>query len=145
MEIIDWGLIQHNLIRLVTSLLLSLPIAFNREKKTRSIGLRTYPLVAIGACGFILIGTSFFKEQEAIARIVYGVITGMGFIGGGAILKHKAEVAGTANAASLWCTGCIGVAVALNRLEIALLISLSVFLIFVLKPIASQSSHSSND
>lgn len=113
--------------------LLTLPVAWNREKETRSVGLRTYPLVAIGACAFILTGVSVVHEDTSRARIIYGVITGMGFIGGGAIIKSNGMVKGTADAASLWCTGAIGTAVALNRLEIAILLSLSVFGVFALK------------
>ena len=56
-----------------------------------------------------------------------GLISGIGFIGGGAILKSKGTVSGTATAASIWGTGLIGMAVAFNRLEIAALISLITF------------------
>jgi putative Mg2+ transporter-C (MgtC) family protein len=67
---------------------LALPIAWDREKGDRSAGLRTFPLVAVAACGFIQAAESLLvNSPEGIARIVEGVITGIGFIGGGAILK----------------------------------------------------------
>lgn len=129
----NWSTMVYNLVHLSAAFILSLPIACNREKQTRSVGLRTYPLVAIGACAFVLIGTSSFEDQEARARILYGVVTGIGFIGGGAILKEKGQVTGTANAASLWCTGAVGAAVALSRFEVALLLSLIMTLVFTFK------------
>lgn len=98
-------------------------IGWNREKEDRSAGLRTFPLVAVAACGFIQATEGLTQgEPEAAARIIEGVITGMGFIGGGAILKHGGEVHGTATAASLWATGAIGVAVALTAYDVAIVI-----------------------
>jgi hypothetical protein len=57
-----------------------------------------------------------------------GIITGIGFIGGGAIIKDQDRVAGTASAASIWNTGAIGLAIAFDRLEIAIMLSLLNFL-----------------
>ena len=63
--------------------------------------MRTFPLVAIAACGFVQATEGLLRgEPEGMARIVEGVITGIGFIGGGAILKNGGEVHGTATAAS---------------------------------------------
>lgn len=99
-------------------------IGWNREREDRSAGLRTFPLVGVASCGFIIATEGMTAgEPEATARIVEGVITGMGFIGGGAILKHGGEVQGTATAASLWATGAIGVSVALANYDVALTIS----------------------
>ena len=65
--------------------LLALPIGWNRERAERTAGLRTFPLVAIAACGFIQATESMTTESpEAMARIIEGVIVGMGFVGGGA-------------------------------------------------------------
>ena len=85
--------------------LLALPVGWNGEKEERSAGLRTFPLVAVAACGFVQAAESLtVGEPEAMARIIEGIITGMGFIGGGAILRLKDSVKGTATAASLWGT-----------------------------------------
>jgi putative Mg2+ transporter-C (MgtC) family protein len=101
-----------HLVALAIAYVLAFPIGWNREQEERSAGLRTFPLVAVASCGFIqaaegLVATS----PEAMARIVEGLITGMGFIGGGAILRRTDSVKGTATAASLWITGAIGVSV----------------------------------
>jgi len=99
-------------------------IGWNREREAHSAGLRTFPLVATAACGFIMATQELTAgSPEAAARIIDGVITGMGFIGGGAILKGGGEVHGTATAASLWATGAIGVAVALRAYDVALVIA----------------------
>jgi len=58
-----------------------------------------------------------------MARIIEGLITGVGFIGGGAIIKHGSDVRGTATAASLWATGAIGAAVGLGSYDVAVVIS----------------------
>jgi putative Mg2+ transporter-C (MgtC) family protein len=100
-------------------------IGWNREREDRSAGMRTFPLVAIAACGFIQATEGLLRsEPEGMARIVDGVITGIGFIGGGAILKGGGEVQGTATAASLWATGAIGVAVGLANYDVAMVICL---------------------
>jgi len=107
---------------------LALPIGWNRERFSRSAGLRTYPLVAVATCGFMLVGIEVFSSSEAAGRAMQGVVTGMGFIGGGAILKGNGSVTGMATAASLWSTGALGLAVAWQRFEIALVLSLITFL-----------------
>lgn len=108
--------------------ILALPIALNREMKASGAGLRTFPIVAIAACAFILVGRSVLPEGDPQARIMYGLITGIGFIGGGAIIKGKHEVSGTATAASIWATGAIGMAVAYQQYAIAIVLSGANFL-----------------
>ncbi len=121
---IDWNTIGGNLFHLGLAYVLALPIAMDRERESRSAGLRTFPLVAMSACGYMLVGISVLDSTDAEARVLQGLVTGIGFIGGGAILKSKGNVTGTATAASIWNTGLIGIAVAFGRYEIALLLSL---------------------
>lgn len=126
---LDWGLVASRLASVAAAYALALPVAWDREKETRSAGLRTFPLVAVASCGFILLAAGVMGDsKDAQARVVQGVITGIGFIGGGAILKEGASVRGTATAASIWNTGAIGAAVAFGRYEIALILSLINFL-----------------
>ncbi len=68
------------------------------------------------------------ESPEAQARIIEGVITGIGFIGGGAILKEAGGVRGTATAASIWTTGAIGAAGAYGFYEVAIVLSVMTFL-----------------
>lgn len=107
---------------------LALPIGWNREKQDRSAGLRTFPLVALATCGFVEAAEhSIGASPEAMARILEGLITGIGFIGGGAILKQSGTVHGTATAASLWVTGGIGSAVGLGSYEVAVALMVLTF------------------
>lgn len=76
------------------------------------------------ACTCTLVGISVLDSTDAEARVLQGIITGIGFIGGGAILKTKNMVKGTATAASIWNTGLIGMAVAFGRYEIAIVMSI---------------------
>lgn len=116
--------ILPHLVALGVAYLLALPIGWNREKAERSAGLRTFPLVAVATCGFIQAAERFVaNDPEAMARIIEGLITGMGFIGGGAILRREDSVKGTATAASLWITGAVGVAVGLESYDVAIMLS----------------------
>ena len=114
---------------LLVAYLLAFPIGWDREREERSAGLRTFPLVALASCGFIQ-GTEHIMQgnPEATARVVEGLITGVGFIGGGAILRQQDSVRGTATAASLWATGAIGTAVGLESYDVAIVISLFTFI-----------------
>jgi putative Mg2+ transporter-C (MgtC) family protein len=120
--------ILPNLIALAIAYALAFPIGWNRERQDRSAGLRTFPLVAVAACGFIQAAEPLMAtDARAMSRIVEGVITGMGFIGGGAILQTRDSVKGTATAASRWVTGAIGVAVGLGNVGIAIVLSAITF------------------
>lgn len=136
-----FGLDQFNvmphLVAMVVAYVLALPIGWNREKEERSAGIRTFPLVAIASCGFIQAAEGITAgSPEAMARIVEGIITGMGFIGGGAILHLKASVKGTATAASLWVTGAIGVSVGLGKVDVAIMLAIFGFItLYLLAPL----------
>ena len=125
---IEWQIILVSLYQLGIAYALALPVAWDREQEARSAGLRTFPLVSIAACGYMLVGIQVLSSTDAESRVLYGIITGMGFLGGGAILKSKGSVSGTATAASLWMTGAIGIAVAFHRYEIAIVLALMNFL-----------------
>ncbi len=130
--------------KLSAALLLTLPIAYNREQATRIMGLRTFPLVAIATCSYVLISNTFIDSTsgDAQARIVQGLVAGIGFIGGGAILKREEKVLGTASAASIWTTGALGIAVAYGRYDIALFLAIVNFMILRwLTPLKTKIPH----
>nr|WP_137389305.1 MgtC/SapB family protein [Rhodoligotrophos defluvii] len=104
---------------------LALPIGWERGHGRHSVGFRTLPIVAMAACGFaLIIAANAPGSAEAQARVLQGVITGIGFIGGGAILKQGRNVKGLVTAASIWNAGAIGVAVGFGRTNIAVVLSL---------------------
>jgi putative Mg2+ transporter-C (MgtC) family protein len=133
-------IVQHVAI-LAAAYALAFPIGWDREKEARSAGLRTFPLVALASCGFIEAAETLLEQSpQAVAYVVEGLITGMGFIGGGAILKHGSSVYGTATAASLWATGAIGAAVGLGSYEVAVTIAVFTFLTLRLLPLIKDES-----
>lgn len=125
---LDFSLFLTHIAALAVAYALALPIGWDRELSERSAGLRTFPLVAIAACGFIQATERMLhNDPAAMGHVIEGIIGGVGFIGGGAILKIHSSVRGTATAASLWATGGVGVAVGVGTMDVALVISVITF------------------
>ena len=119
----NWHDILQGFERIVIAYVLTAIIGWDREREEHTTGLRTFPIVGMASCGYLLIlGTQ--PDAAAQSRVLQGMIAGMGFIGGGAILKEGASVRGTATAASIWNAGVIGAAVAMNHFGIAIILSL---------------------
>ena len=98
-------------IRLLSAALLGAAIGYEREFRGKGAGVRTHMLVAMGACLFMLISKYGFDDSEKFdaARIAAGVVSGIGFLGGGLIIKSKANmITGLTTAAGLWVTAAIG-------------------------------------
>ncbi|HEV3330795.1 MAG TPA: MgtC/SapB family protein [Bryobacteraceae bacterium] len=114
----------HDIGRPLIAYALALPVGWYREKEAHSIGVRTFPLVAMASCAFVLLGTpAGTLNYENQSRIIQGLVAGIGFIGGGAILKAEGNVHGTATAASIWNTGVLGAAVAQERYLLAFILA----------------------
>lgn len=133
MPYIDWAGVFADLGLALAAFAFAFPIGYERYRSNRPAGLRTFPIVALASCAFVLIGQrSFPGDAQAQARIVQGLMTGIGFIGGGAILKGSGEdghVVGIATAASIWNVGAIGAAIGFHRFEIAITLSIVNYLI----------------
>lgn len=134
-------------LRIAIAFILAIPIGWERYESERNLGLRTFPIVAMGACSFMLIAKNIpGADAEAQARAIQGLLSGIGFIGGGAILKHNGSVRGLATATSIWCTGAIGAAVAFERLGMAMMISIVTFVTLrLLTPIAEKHKKDLNN
>src|SRR5689334_12141232 len=116
-------------VRMALALALTFPIARERELHDMSAGLRTFPIVALGACALVLLATAEFPPGSVpVMYVIQGLVTGVGFIGGGAILKANERVRGTATAASIWSTAAIGACVGLGFAEIAVVLAVFTFL-----------------
>ncbi|MBK7219059.1 MAG: MgtC/SapB family protein [Candidatus Promineofilum sp.] len=143
---IDWARLLENLLKIAGAYLLVLPVAWERERATRIMGLRTFPLVAVASCAYVLVAVAVVgMATDAHSRIIQGLMTGVGFIGGGAILKEGANVRGTATAASVWSVGALGAAVGYGRWEIAIVLSLVTFLTLRLLTPVVESRRSALD
>lgn len=142
---LDLSWIFANLLRLAIAFILAFPVGWERATSARSLGMRTFPIVSVASCGYMLIATSLIgTNAEVQARVIQGLLGGIGFIGGGAILKEGGNVRGLATAASIWNTGAIGASVAFQREEIAIVLSIINFaLLRLLTPLAER--HSTTD
>ncbi|NUT32416.1 MAG: MgtC/SapB family protein [Hamadaea sp.] len=100
------------LLQIVVAAVLGASIGLERELSAQPAGLRTHMLVSLGAALFTLAGTNLPGSDPT--RIAAQVVTGIGFLGGGAILREGANIRGLTTAASLWVTAAIGLAVGLR-------------------------------
>jgi len=115
--------------------LLTAPIGWESEQEQEATGIRTFPIVGMASCGYLLV-LGHQPDIAAQSRVLQGLITGIGFVGAGAILKQGDSVHGTATAASIWNAGVIGASVAMGHVEIALLLCLlNVFTLRALLPL----------
>jgi len=113
----------HALIRLTAAALLGGLIGWQRQGVGKPAGLRTHILVALGAAVFVLGAAGSGMPPDAVSRVIQGLVTGIGFLGAGAILKRSQtwEIQGLTTAAGIWVTAAIGVTVGLGSLGLALL------------------------
>jgi putative Mg2+ transporter-C (MgtC) family protein len=145
-SLFDWQLFGTIAFKVTVAYLLALPIGWEREQVLHSVGLRTFPLVAMASCGYVLLAdTATGADAAARSRIIQGLTTGIGFIGGGAIMRSRGNVHGTATAASIWNTGVIGAAIAESRFEIAVVLSLlNLITLHLLVPLKDRTGKSQN-
>ncbi len=126
-------------LRLACAMLVGLVIGTEREYTHRPAGMRTHILVALGACVVSITGEIIFHHYSGLgssadpARLSAQVVTGVGFLGAGTILREGATVKGLTTAASLWAVACLGIAAGFGYYALALfgmvfiLITLTIF------------------
>lgn len=110
-------------VRLVAASLLGAIIGLQREHAGKPAGLRTHMLVSLGSALFVLIPLQIGMDFDGLSRIIQGVATGIGFLGGGAILKvsQERDIHGLTTAAGIWLTCAVGVGVGLGGLGVGLI------------------------
>ncbi len=118
----DSAQLTRMLIRLIAAAVLGAIIGFQREQIGKPAGLRTHMLVSLGSAVFVLASLEAGMSVGDLSRVIQGLATGLGFIGGGAILKlhEQREIEGLTTAAGIWTTAAVGVAVGLGRLWTAI-------------------------
>jgi putative Mg2+ transporter-C (MgtC) family protein len=138
---ISWTQLAWDALYLAIAYLLAFPIGWDREKEERTAGIRTFPIVCVASCGLALLATRLpGAAAESSSRVIQGLITGIGFIGGGAILQQKGGVSGTATAASVWNIGIVGAAVGFGLVHIAIVLSLiNLLTLRLLRPFKQES------
>jgi putative Mg2+ transporter-C (MgtC) family protein len=110
-------------VRMLIAAVLGGMLGYDRELKGKPAGLRTHMLVSLGAAMFVIGSQPAEGDIQALSRVVQGLATGIGFLGGGAILKNYDEgnIHGLTTAAGIWMTAAIGVAAGAGKLATALL------------------------
>ena len=116
-------------LRLLAATFIGALIGYERELRGKNAGVRTHILVALGAAVFMLISLYGFTGAVKFdaARVAAGVVGGLGFLGGGIILKTK-RVSGLTTAAGIWVTGAIGMCFGCGMYEIGLLSTIGLLL-----------------
>ncbi len=123
-------------VRLVMAALLGAILGFEREQQGKAAGLRTHMLVSVGSAIFVLVPLQIGVQPAELTRVIQGMVTGVGFIGAGMILKSDdaSRVRGLTTAAGLWMTSAIGMTAGLGQETSAVLCTLLVLIVFALMP-----------
>ena len=146
-DLADPGEITRVVVRLFIAAVLGGILGFDRERKGKAAGMRTHMLVAMGAA-FFVIGPKFSgMSDDGIARVLQGLVAGVGFLCAGSIIKadDEAHTHGLTTAAGLWLTAAIGTAVGLGRDATAILCTaLALVVLSVVPKIQSKNGSSKN-
>jgi putative Mg2+ transporter-C (MgtC) family protein len=127
-------------LKLIVAAGLGLALGYEREVHKRPAGLRTHSLICMGAALFTVLSMSFTGNNVDASRVAAGVVTGIGFIGGGILFKSEDRVFGLTTAAELWVAGAIGLAVGIGYYFAALVTTAIVLFILVpLKHISEEA------
>jgi putative Mg2+ transporter-C (MgtC) family protein len=128
---------QHLLrvvIRLLAAMILGGIIGIQRERSGKSAGFRTHMMVCLGTAVFVITCSSVGMEFDAMSRVIQGLVTGIGFIGAGTILKldKEEEIIGLTTAAGIWMTAAIGITIGLGAVGIGLMCTVLALVILAL-------------
>lgn len=125
-------------LRLGLAVLLGAAIGYERERRGKDAGLRTHMLVTLGATIFVMVPATSGMDAADASRVMQGVVSGIGFLGAGAILKQERgqEVKGLTTAASIWVAAAVGVSVGYGREATA--VGSTIIALFVLANLRPQ-------
>lgn len=126
----DYDFIFDNSIKLLVSLVLGALIGAEREYKGRNIGFRTIILITLGSTLFTILSFILGKDTDP-ARIASNIVTGVGFLGAGAIFREGANVRGMTTASLIWISAAIGMACGIAQYEFAVLVTVVTLIILL--------------
>lgn len=132
--LITAGLHGWMLVRLVVAVLLGSFVGYERERTGKPAGLRTHAMVALGAALFTVVSLYGFGPGTDTSRVAAMIVSGIGFLGAGAILHERGSVQGLTTAASLWVTAAIGIAVGVGMVWMSLATAALVFAVLRFAP-----------
>jgi len=138
----NWGNLLLCILAIILSIVLCGLVGLERERKGRSAGFRTHLLVGLGSClvmiisiyGFPLV---FTQNQSGtmyrdVARLAAAIITGVGFLGAGAIIHHQGGIKGLTTASTVWIVMAIGIACGSMNFVLAVLVTIATLIVLVL-------------
>ncbi len=128
-------LVPEYIIRLLIALLIGGLIGLERELQGKPAGLRTNMLMCFGSCLIMIISIEISKTASGIAdpgRIAAQVVTGVGFLGAGTIIRSRFHVTGLTSAATIWVLSALGLAVGAGRIRLALICAVFISMILIL-------------
>jgi putative Mg2+ transporter-C (MgtC) family protein len=128
------------LIRVIAATLLGATLGFQRERAGKPAGLRTHTLVSLGTAIVVLACSASGMNMDGESRVIQGIVTGIGFIGAGSILKvsEEKDIRGLTTAAGLWFTAAVGVACGLGTLGVAVIAAILALIILGLENVAAR-------
>lgn len=132
------------LIRLLVAVLLGALVGYERERQGKPAGLRTHAMVALGAALFTVVSLYGFGESADTSRVAAMIVSGIGFLGAGAILHERGGIQGLTTAASLWVTAAIGIAVGVGMMLMSLATAALVFAVLRFAPTIRQRATQQN-
>jgi putative Mg2+ transporter-C (MgtC) family protein len=122
--------------RLVTAALLGAALGFERELRQKDAGLRTNILIAVGSALFTLMSIELSGPSGDPARIAAQIVTGIGFLGAGAIMRTDSGIQGLTTAATVWVNAAVGVAAGGGKYHLAFIATgITLAALLVLQPI----------
>ena len=141
----DTEALTQFMLRMLLAILLGGILGYQRERQGKEAGVRTHMLVALGSAFFVLVPLQSGMPLADLSRVLQGLITGIGFLGAGAILKQQDthQIHGLTTAAGLWLTASVGIAVGIGRETSAILATLLAFIIFAFLPFLRRSADAS--
>lgn len=123
------------LFRLIIAAVLCGLVGLERERRGKSAGLKTHIIVGISSALITSISLDAFQSTDSIARIMAGILTGIGFIGAGTIMQHKDHIEGLTTAAGIWAVAIIGIVVGMGYYVYALWATTLIMITFYLTPL----------
>jgi len=119
---------QNDFGKLLLSVLCASIIGWERQKREKAAGLKTHVLISFGACLFTIVGMNLMPSNDtgALLRVLQGIVTGVGFVGAGAIIRQGMYVRGVTTAAGIWVIAAIGMTVGTGQYMLAIYSSLMV-------------------
>ena len=132
----DFDVLARIVVRLVLAAFLGGLLGFEREEKHKSAGMRTHMLVALGSALFVVLAQEYGMTRSDLSRVLQGILTGVGFIGAGAILKmaEQVRVRGLTTAATIWVAAAVGTAAGVGKNAVATVATVLALMILAALP-----------